>query len=113
MHWVSAARAIPIEVRIYDYLFTPERPMDLPPGKTFLDNLNPDSLELINTALAEPCLADAAPPAAGETAARQFFQFERHGYFVRDPVDGSDGRPSFNKTVGLRDTWAKIKGKGG
>ncbi|MDR0387068.1 MAG: glutamine--tRNA ligase/YqeY domain fusion protein [Treponema sp.] len=101
IHWVSAFHAVPIEVRVYDYLFNAERPMEAAsrPGGSFLDSLNPNSLEVIPSAYAEPCLADAQ---AGDR-----FQFERLGYFVRDP-DTQEGRPVFNKTVGLRDTWAKI-----
>jgi glutaminyl-tRNA synthetase len=83
--------------------------MEVEQGKTFLDNLNRDSLEVIENAWAEPCL--------GEAKAEERFQFERLGYFVRDPDDGASGsggksRPVFNKTVGLRDTWAKIVKKG-
>ena len=112
IHWVSAADALPVEVRIYDHLFTPERPMEVPPGKTFLDGLNPESLTVIRDALAEPCLAAAAAPAAESPAnGAPFYQFERQGYFVRDPENGADGRPVFNKTVALRDSWAKIKEK--
>jgi glutaminyl-tRNA synthetase len=115
IHWVSAADAIPIEVRIYGHLFTPERPMETEPGKTFVDGLNPESFAVIKDALAEPCLAGAKTAADagsdGEDADGRFFQFERQGYFVRDPESGDGGIPAFNKTVGLRDTWAKIKGK--
>jgi glutaminyl-tRNA synthetase len=103
IHWVSAAHAVPIEARIYDYLFAVDRPMEAEPGKTFIDNLAPNSLEVIEDAWAEPCLAAAAE---GDR-----FQFERLGYFVRDPDSGGGGRPVFNKTVGLRDTWAKIAKK--
>jgi glutaminyl-tRNA synthetase len=123
IHWVSASRAIPIEARIYDYLFTVDRPMDAEPGKTFIDKLNPNSLEVLNDAWAEPCLSEAK---AGER-----FQFERLGYFVRDtcisdacisdtcisdaciqnPDNCPEKKPVFNKTVGLRDTWAKIQKK--
>jgi len=102
IHWVSASHAVPIEARIYDYLFAVERPMDVAPGKTFLDNLNPNSLEVIDNAWAEPCLGGAKP---GDR-----FQFERLGYFVKD-TDENDTKPVFNKTVGLRDTWAKIAKK--
>ncbi|MFZ5367823.1 MAG: glutamine--tRNA ligase/YqeY domain fusion protein [Spirochaetota bacterium] len=102
IHWVSVKHAIPIEVRLYDYLFAVERPMDVPPGGSFLDNLNPNSLEVISNAYGEPCLAD--------TKAEDKFQFERIGYFVRDP-DNAGTKPVFNKTVGLRDTWAKIEKK--
>jgi glutaminyl-tRNA synthetase len=117
IHWVSAEYALPIEVRVYDHLFAPERPMEVPPGKTFLDGLNGASLTVVRDAVAEPCLASATAPATdtapdgGLPDGTPFYQFERQGYFVRDPKDGTDGRPVFNKTVGLRDTWAKIKGK--
>jgi glutaminyl-tRNA synthetase len=105
IHWVSAANAVPIEARIYDYLFSTERPMEVPPRPDgtpgeFTDNLNPQSLEVIPNAWGEPCLAQSAP---GDR-----FQFERLGYFARDPDSGDGGRAVFNKTIGLRDTWAKI-----
>ena len=110
IHWVSAPHAIPIEARIYDYLFAVERPMEVEPGKTFTDNLNPNSLEVIGSAWAEPCL--------GQAKAGERFQFERLGYFVKDACiqdaclqdagAGGNSKPIFNKTVGLRDTWAKI-----
>jgi glutaminyl-tRNA synthetase len=108
IHWVSAAHAVPLEARLYDYLFSTERPMEVaarPDGKPgeFTDNLNPDSLEVIHNAWGEPCLGNAGPEAR--------FQFERLGYFTRDP-DSGGGRPVFNKTIGLRDTWAKIAKKG-
>ena len=95
----------PSIARIYDYLFSVDRPMDVEAGKSFTDNLNPDSLEVINPAWAEPSLAEAK---GGDR-----FQFERLGYFVRDAGitdagSGLDGKQVFNKTVGLRDTWAKI-----
>jgi len=96
IHWVSAAHAVAIEARIYDYLFAVDRPMDVEPGKSFTDNLNPESLEVIGNAWAEACLGAAKP---GDR-----FQFERLGYFVKDTC----GDSVFNKTVGLRDTWAKI-----
>jgi glutaminyl-tRNA synthetase len=105
IHWVSAAHAVPIEARLYDYLFSAERPMEVAarpdgsPGE-FTDNLNPHSLEVIGNAWGEPCLAAAAPGTC--------YQFERLGYFARDPGSGAGGRPVFNKTIGLRDTWAKI-----
>ena len=117
IHWVSALDALPVEVRVYDHLFTPERPMEIPSGKTLLDGLNGESLTVITGALGEPCLAAAAAPAADAPSGgaplngTPFYQFERQGYFVRDPENGEGGRPVFNKTVGLRDSWAKIKGK--
>ena len=107
IHWVSAAHAVPLEVRLYDYLFSVDRPMDAPrpDGASgsqgeFTGNMNPHSLEVVANAWGEPCVAKAAP---GEV-----FQFERLGYFARDPDSGADGRPVFNRTIGLRDTWAKI-----
>ena len=105
IHWVHAAQAAPIEIRIYGYLFSAERPMDVPPGASFKDTLNPDSLITIETAFAERGLAGAA--------AGTCYQFERQGYFARDPDNGKDGRPVFNKTIGLRDTWKKIELKSG
>jgi glutaminyl-tRNA synthetase len=105
IHWVNAEGAAPIEIRIYDYLFTVERPMETAPGGSFLDNLNPDSVRVVANAYAEPCVAAAA---AGEK-----YQFERLGYFVRDSETAVDGKPVFNKTIGLRDSWAKIVKKGG
>ena len=106
IHWVSAPHAVSIEVRIYDYLFPQERPMEVEPGKSFTDNLNPNSLEIISNAWAEPGL--------GEAKEGERFQFERLGYFVKDIGAGENiGKaPVFNKTVGLRDTWAKIIKKG-
>ena len=103
IHWVSADQAIPLEARVYGYLFAAERPMEVPPGGSFTDNLNPNSLEVIPAAWGEPCLAKAAP---GDR-----FQFERLGYFVKDR-DSTAEKPVFNKTIGLRDTWAKIQGAG-
>jgi glutaminyl-tRNA synthetase len=99
IHWVSAPHAIPMEVRVYDYLFTLDKPMEVEDGKSFLDNLNPNSLEVIGDAWAEPCL--------GEAKVEERFQFERLGYFVKD-ASSSALKPVFNKTAGLRDTWAKI-----
>jgi glutaminyl-tRNA synthetase len=120
IHWVSAAHAVPIEARIYDYLFAVDRPMDVEPGKTFIDNLNRNSLEVIGAAAKEgaPNRGDAwAESCLGEAKAGERFQFERLGYFVKDPDSGASGvdgtaRLVFNKTVGLRDTWAKIAKKG-
>ncbi|MDR1839757.1 MAG: glutamine--tRNA ligase, partial [Treponema sp.] len=108
IHWVSAAHSVPIQVRIYDYLFSAEKPMEITtradgsPGE-FTDNLNHNSLEVIENAWGERSLADVS---TNDTV-----QFERLGYFARDPDSGSDGRPVFNKTIGLRDTWAKIAKK--
>ena len=100
IHWVSAEHAVPAEVRLYDRLFTEPFPEDVEEGEHFLDNLNPASLEVLPNAYVEPGLKDARP--------RARYQFERLGYFVVDP-DSASGRPVFNKTVGLKDTWAKIE----
>nr|MBP7677358.1 glutamine--tRNA ligase/YqeY domain fusion protein [Thermoanaerobaculia bacterium] len=102
IHWVSAAHAVPAEVRLYDRLFTKEDPNDAPEGQDWLTNLNPASLE-VRQAFVEPALAAGTPGA--------FFQFERLGYFSVDP-DATPGKPVFNRSVGLRDTWAKIEKKG-
>ncbi len=103
IHWVSASHSITAEVRLYDRLFMSENPEDVPEGKTFLDNMNPNSLEVIQARL-EPSLANAKP--------EDRFQFERMGYFFVDPVDSQAGKPVFNRTVGLRDSWAKEQSKG-
>jgi glutaminyl-tRNA synthetase len=103
IHWVSAAKAASAEIRVYDHLFKTEHPDDAPEGKTFLDNINPASLETIRDAKLEPSLASAKP---GE-----HFQFERLGYFFVDPVDSKPGKPVFNRTSTLRDTWAKESAK--
>jgi glutaminyl-tRNA synthetase len=109
IHWVAAAHAVPIEARIYDYLFSVERPMEVAPRSDgspgqFTDNLNPNSLETISNAWGEPSLANAEAGA--------HYQFERLGYFVRDTENRTESPgPVFNKTIGLRDTWAKIAKK--
>ncbi|MDR1221048.1 MAG: glutamine--tRNA ligase/YqeY domain fusion protein [Treponema sp.] len=102
IHWLSTKHAIPITAHVYDNLFGVEKPMEAAEGKTFLDNLNPNSLEVISFAYAESFLADAKP--------EDRYQFERLGYFARDP-DDCEGRPVFNKTAGLKDTWKKIERK--
>lgn len=101
IHWVSAPHALPAEVRLYDRLFTKEDPDDMPEGKTFLDALNPDSLQ-VKRAWLEPSLRDADK---GEV-----FQLERVGYFCVDP-DSEGGNPVLNRTIGLRDSWARVAGK--
>ena len=101
IHWVSADHSIDAEVRLYDNLFTCEDPNDAPEGQDFTANLNPNSLESV-TAKVEPSLRGAA---AGSR-----YQFERLGYFSVDP-DTTPHKPVFNRTVGLRDTWAKIEKK--
>ena len=100
IHWVSASHAVEAEIRLYEHLFTSERPDE---EADFLSTLNPDSLEVVAAAKVEPSLADARP---GER-----FQFERLGYFAVDP-DSEPETPVFNRTVSLRDTWAKVN-KGG
>jgi glutaminyl-tRNA synthetase len=97
IHWVSAGRAVDAEVRLYDRLFTSEDPFE--GGRDPLDNLNPQSLERLTGCKVEPSLAMAEPGAR--------FQFERLGYFCADP-DTRAGAPVFNRTVTLKDTWAKI-----
>ena len=104
IHWVSAASAIDAEVRIYETLFAKEDPSKVEEGQDVLDNLNPNSLEVISNAKVEPSLASAA---AGSR-----FQFERLGYFCVDP-DSSSGKLVFNRTVALKDTWAKVEKKQG
>jgi glutaminyl-tRNA synthetase len=99
IHWVSAASAINAEVRMYDHLFKVEYPDEAPEGGTFLDNINPNSLEVLTTAQLEPSLLNALPG--------QHFQFERLGYFFVDPVDSKPQEPVFNRTATLRDSWAK------
>ncbi len=101
IHWVSAAHAADVEVRLYDRLFKVERPDDVPEGGHFTDNLNPDSQRSLQ-AKVEPMLAQAA---AGER-----FQFERTGYFMADARDSVPGKPVFNRIVALRDSWAKTGG---
>ncbi|MCX8038421.1 MAG: glutamine--tRNA ligase/YqeY domain fusion protein [Candidatus Sumerlaeia bacterium] len=100
IHWVSAAHAVEAEVRLYDHLFVKSDPDEVEDGKTWKDNLNPRSLEVLTGCKLEPGLANVA---AGYRC-----QFERLGYFCADP-DTAAGRPVFNRTVTLRDTWAKIQ----
>ncbi|PPK96678.1 glutaminyl-tRNA synthetase [Nonlabens xylanidelens] len=97
LHWVSAAQALPVEVRLYDRLFTVPSP-DTDKEKDFMEFVNPDSLEVI-TAMAEPAMKNLS---IGETV-----QFQRMGYFCVDP-DTTDDKMVFNRTVTLRDTWAKL-----
>jgi glutaminyl-tRNA synthetase len=105
IHWVSAEHAVPAEVRLYDRLFSvPDPEADLGEGESFAVNLNPDSLVVVEDARVEPSLAD--DPAGTR------YQFERHGYFMSDPEDSAPGRLVFNRTVTLRDSWAKIEAKG-
>ncbi len=101
IHWVSAEHAIDAEVRLYENLFTKENPGEVEEGQDFTANLNPHSLEIV-TAKVEPGLK-GAPVLSG-------YQFERLGYFCVDR-DSTPDRPVFNRTVGLRDAWAKIEKK--
>jgi glutaminyl-tRNA synthetase len=101
IHWVSAAHALPAEVRLYETLFTVERPDD---GEDIESILNPHSLEVLENCTVEPALTEAQ---AGDK-----IQFERTGYFCLDP-DSRPDKPVFNMTVGLRDSWAKIEKKKG
>jgi glutaminyl-tRNA synthetase len=123
IHWVSAPHAVTTEVRLYDHLFKTAFPDEVPsrsgepsrtegdtsaarlaaPTGTFLDNINPNSLTVVRDAKLEPSLAAAEPS--------QHFQFERLGYFFTDLVDSKPGRPVFNRTATLRDTWAKEAAK--
>jgi glutaminyl-tRNA synthetase len=101
LHWVSADHALEAEVRLYDQLFTKEDPDDASEGSDFKANLNPESLETLKSCRVEPSLADSAPGSR--------YQFERLGYFCVDSVDSSDGALVFNRTVPLRDSWARAQ----
>ena len=101
VHWVSAKHAKPAEVRLYDRLFTAANPDDASTGKEFTAFLNPNSLEILRDARVEASLADAKP---GEA-----FQFERLGYFCLDTKDAKGGALVFNRTVALKDSWAKTQ----
>jgi glutaminyl-tRNA synthetase len=102
IHWVSATHALDAEVRMYDNLFTKEDPNQAEAGQPFSVNLNPNSLEVLPQAKVEPTLANALP---GDR-----YQFERLGYFCVDP-DSEPGKRVFNRTVALKDTWARIEKK--
>jgi glutaminyl-tRNA synthetase len=104
LHWVSANHSLEAEVRLYDRLFSVENPLDVEEGEDFTASLNPNSLEVLTSCRVEPSLAEAASGSR--------YQFERQGYFCVDP-DSTDERPVFNRTVSLRDTWAKIEEKQG
>ena len=99
IHWVSASESAEVEVRLYDRLFLSENPEDAPPGKSFLDNINPNSIRVVR-AKVEPELAKQLPGAA--------VQFERNGYFCADVVDSKPGTPIYNRIVSLKDAWARI-----
>ncbi|MBL7179831.1 MAG: glutamine--tRNA ligase/YqeY domain fusion protein [Desulfobacterales bacterium] len=101
LHWVSVAHAVEAEVRLYDHLFSVPNPADVTEGGDFKDHVNPNSLETLTGCKLEPSLAGAAPGSR--------YQFERLGYFCVDTVDSTSQRLVFNRTVTLRDTWAKIE----
>ncbi|MFW5792022.1 MAG: glutamine--tRNA ligase, partial [Desulfohalobiaceae bacterium] len=103
LHWVSAPHALEAEVRLYDHLFDRPDPDKAPQGLDFTANLNPDSLQVLTDCRVEPGLEGAAPESR--------FQFLRQGYFSVDAKDTAPGRPVFNRTVALRDTWARIAKK--
>jgi glutaminyl-tRNA synthetase len=100
IHWVAASHAVPAEARLYDRLFAKADPEDAPEGGSFLDNLNPASLEVLANCVVEPSLRGAAPGSR--------YQFERTGYFCVDS-DSAEGKLIFNRTVSLKDSWAKIE----
>jgi len=104
IHWVSTAHAFSAEIRLYDKLFTKADPGDFEEGQSFLDNLNPNSLEILSGAKLEPSLASAK--------VEDRFQFERVGYFCLDP-DSTPEKLVFNRTLALKDAWAKIEKKAG
>ena len=102
-HWVSATHALDADVRLYDRLFLKQNPLDMEQGEDFTDHLNPDSLELLRGCKLEPSLAQTEP---GER-----IQFERLGYFCADIKESKAGKLVFNRTIGLRDSWAKLEKK--
>ena len=104
LHWVSAAHALPVEVRLYDRLFTVENPNEERDGQDWKSFINPNSLEVLTGCQVEPSLAQAAPGAR--------YQFERLGYFCVDLVDTQPGHLVFNRTVALRDEWARLQRAG-
>ena len=100
LHWVSAEHAISAEVRLYDNLFIKPSPTDTDEGEDFTANINPDSLKILEYAYIEPSVQGASVGTR--------YQFERQGYFTIDP-DSTDDKLIFNRTIALRDTWAKIQ----
>jgi glutaminyl-tRNA synthetase len=104
-HWVSAAHAVDAEARLYDNLFTLADPANVPEGKNWEDFINPDSLKILPNCKVEPGLAEAKP---GQT-----FQFLRQGYFCVDSKFSKNGKLVFNRTVTLKDTWAKMQTRAG
>ncbi len=104
IHWVSASHALDCEVRVYDRLFALPDPEEVPDDQDFLSALNPSSLVRVTGAKVEPSVA------SNDSATR--YQFERVGYFWQDPEESQPGALVFNRIVGLRDSWAKVAGKG-
>jgi glutaminyl-tRNA synthetase len=104
IHWISASHALPCQVRLYDRLFKTPDPEEAPEGEDFTSNLNPDSLVVLRGSLIEPSVAEEPPGTR--------YQFERQGYFISDPLDSKPGALVFNRTVTLRDSWAKIAARG-
>jgi glutaminyl-tRNA synthetase len=104
IHWVSASHALPAEVRLYDNLFVKEDPNEVDEGQDFTANLNADSLQVLEGCMIEPSMR------AAEVGAK--YQFERLGYYCVDR-ESSGGKLVFNRTIGLRDTWAKIEKRAG
>jgi glutaminyl-tRNA synthetase len=103
IHWVSARHALECELRLYDRLFAVADPDALPEGQDFTAALNPESLVTVGGAKIEPSVAEDPPGSR--------YQFERTGYFISDPVDSRPGALVFNRTVALRDSWAKLRNK--
>jgi glutaminyl-tRNA synthetase len=101
LHWVSAGHAVDAEVRLYENLFTSPDPEDVPEGQDFRIHLNPNSLAILKNCKLEPSLLDARPA--------DRYQFERLGYFCADITESRPGRLIFNRTVSLKDTWARIE----
>jgi glutaminyl-tRNA synthetase len=104
LHWVSAAHAVDAEVRLYDRLFDKPNPDEKVDGKTYKDFINPKAMEVLKGCKLEPCLAEVEPG--------YFCQFERLGYFCVDSRDSAPGALVFNRTVTLRDAWAKLQKRG-
>jgi glutaminyl-tRNA synthetase len=100
LHWVSASHALSAQVRLYEHFFVKENPNEVEEGKDFTDYINPNSLEILSNCMVEPSLSEAKPGSR--------YQFERLGYFCVDAKDSAEGSLLFNRTVTLRDTWAKI-----
>jgi glutaminyl-tRNA synthetase len=103
IHWVSARHAATAEVRLFEHLFAGDDPEDVPEGRDFLANLNPGSLVVLPAVPIEPALARTLPGSS--------VQFERKGYFCADVRDWRADRPVFNRSVALKDTWAKLEAR--